>query len=128
MRLAVRAAEDGLRRLQEASMMAGDWRAEWGLVAARAKLRQVERHFAATDDHPEPLKALSPRVRERVSTQPRRRRYRCSGCFTEVLMSDADVERPYGGHHFRHRTGNRLAEVCGDWEPVARMPRGKAKT
>lgn len=135
MRLAIRDAEDALRRLQEASMMAGDWEADWSLTAARAKLRKTERHFAKKDQHPEPLKPLSPRVRQRpVSETPNRRRYRCSECLREQLFypGSAVVQEPHykivdtllaDGDEIRRE---RKRVVCGAWVPVKRLPRGKA--
>lgn len=135
MRSAIRDAEETLRLLQEADMMAGDWEADWSLNAARAKLRKTERHFARKDQHPEPLKPLSPRVRPRpVSTQPNRRRYRCTGCFIEQLFYPESLPNE-GEHHRLTDTivadGDRIIRkrervLCGEWEPVARMPRGKA--
>jgi hypothetical protein len=100
MRLAIREAEETLRLFQEADMMAGDWEADWSLNAARAKLRKAERHFAKKDQHPDVLKPLSPRVRPRpVSTQPNRRRYRCTGCFIEQLFHPEHIG--FDGMHYR---------------------------
>lgn len=126
MRLAIREAEDGLRRLQEASMMAGDWRPDWSFTAARAKLRQVERHFAKKDPEPEELKPLSPRVHQRPPNGPRRRRYRCANCLQERLMRESDFEME-SMHSRVKRTEDGYERIeCGEWQPVARLPRGKA--
>lgn len=135
MRLAIRKTDEALRLLQEAAMMAGDWEADWKFNAARAKLRQAERHFAKRDQHDEQLRPLSPRVRaRRVSTLPNRRRYRCTGCFVEQLFYPESIGMD--GQHYQIEDtivadGERILRrrervLCGEWEPVKRMPRGKA--
>lgn len=127
MRLALRGAEETLRRLQEASMMAGNWLVNYRLTAARAKLRQAERHFAESDQHDEPLKPLSPQVHKpRRPVGPKRRRYRCAVCFAEELLYDSHVEREpvhYSVQRAEHGEWERID--CGAWEPVLRMPARK---
>lgn len=124
MRLAIREAEENLRRLQEASMMAGDWRADWSFTAARAKLRQAERHFAKKDPDPETLKPLSPRVHQRPPRGPRRQRYRCPSCFRETLLNESDLERD-PMHSQLRKAGDGWERVeCGEWESVPRLPKG----
>lgn len=116
-----------LRLLQEADMMAGDWRPEWEFTAARAKLRQAERHFAKCDSHDEPLKPLSPQVRKpQPRTRPKRRRYRCTGCFTEMLWDAEVVDRHPTHRRMVGERGNRVRVDCGDWELVERLPAGGA--
>ena len=128
MRLAIREAEEGLRLLQESAMMAGDWLADFRLTAARAKLRQAERHFAEGDKDPEALKPLSPRVHVRPPRGPRRSRFRCTCCFTESLRTPGDQERDHRHVRYEKVDDRYVIFYCGDWEPVARMPARKKAT
>lgn len=129
-RLAVRDLETRLERIHMAPATSlADFSAGWYLKRARLALRQAERAMAKSDDpRLEPLAALRPQIRDRrPETSPRARRYRCTGCFREELLTSDMFER--GPCHVRlvGPRGEREVITCGSWEPVRRLPARKAK-
>lgn len=132
-RIRAREIEAEINALRMSPAMAGLF-APWYLRDAQAKLRKFEREAAKYDDPRLPeMKPMNPQVERRAPLpgQERRRRFRCDGCLTETLDRPSEIaERP------EHTTLERIAGgpndggwrrvVCGNWELVGRLPRGKA--
>lgn len=111
----IREVEAATERVHMAPATALSWSAGWYLRKARLALRQAERAFAkAEDPRAEKLEPLSPHLGRRRSRLPARKRYRCSECFTEELIRDANLEGFQTGH------GRRCSGV---FEPVSRLTR-----
>ena len=125
---AVRRIEADLERLSMADGMAllesghGWNHVAYRIRAARLALRQADIAAAKVDDpRAGILKPLSAQIRKAgPRLRPARKRYRCTNCFREALLSAESAEK---GHRriMYPAPGYREVVDCGDWEPIARL-------
>lgn len=125
----IRELESEINAVRLSPAMAGLF-APWWLKDAQAKLRKFEREAAKHDDPRLPaLKPMDPVVERRTPLPgaERRRKYRCSGCLMEHLFYPSSIDRDPDHHRAkRNGDGDLTRWTCGTFEPVARLPRGKA--